>query len=61
MKFISFLNQDQEERLGLWYEGKTFDLAKSAEHLDIQIPSTMMAFLQNSEPFIPVPITLGNA
>lgn len=46
MKFISFLTQKDEERLGLMIHGKIIDLQKSAEQVGISLPSTMSEFLK---------------
>lgn len=48
MKFVSFLNQQGAERVGLIVNGRTFDLAKSGEALSHTVPSTMAEFLQES-------------
>lgn len=49
MKFVSFQNQEGAERAGLLVNGRTFDLAKSAEALSHALPSTMSEFLKDSE------------
>jgi fumarylacetoacetate (FAA) hydrolase len=45
MKLVSFL-KDDEERLGLFYNNKIFDLKKSAKEIGIKLPSTMKKFLK---------------
>ena len=45
MKFVSYLNK-KEERVGILYQDKVFDLQKSASSLKIKLPSTMKKFLE---------------
>ncbi|QQS38065.1 MAG: fumarylacetoacetate hydrolase family protein [Ignavibacteriales bacterium] len=45
MKFVSFL-KDDEERLGLFYNDKIYDLKKSAKEIGLKLPSTMKKFLK---------------
>ena len=48
MKFVSFLN-NSEERLGLFYQNKIYDLQNSGNELNIALPSTMGKFLNEFE------------
>ncbi|HMN24396.1 MAG TPA: fumarylacetoacetate hydrolase family protein [Ignavibacteriaceae bacterium] len=45
MKFVSYQNK-KEERVGLYYQDKVFDLQKAASALKIKLPSTMKKFLE---------------
>ncbi len=45
MKFVSYLNK-KEERVGIFYQDKVFDLQKAASSLKIKLPSTMKKFLE---------------
>jgi fumarylacetoacetate (FAA) hydrolase len=45
MKFISYINKN-EERLGILFNDKVFDLQKSASSIKIKLPSTMKKFLE---------------
>ncbi len=49
MKFVSFLNRQSEERLGFVFDGNIYDLQRSAEVLNVTLPSTMQKFLESSE------------
>ena len=49
MKFVSFQNNDREERLGLLVEGIVYDLQTSAESLGLKLPGTTTAFLTAGE------------
>ncbi len=48
MKFVSFLNND-EERLGIFYNNKIYDLKESGKLINLRFPSTMDRFLIESE------------
>ena len=48
MKFVSFQKKDKEY-IGIFYEGKIYSLKESAAEIDLELPSTMNLFLQNSE------------
>ena len=48
MKFVSYLNK-KEERLGLLFNDKVYDLQKSASSLKIKLPSTMKKFLEGED------------
>jgi fumarylacetoacetate (FAA) hydrolase len=48
MKFVSYLNK-KEERLGLLYNDKVYDLQKSASSLKIKLPLTMKKFLEGED------------
>ncbi len=45
MKLVSFLSARGEERVGLYVDGATFDLADTGVGLGLKIPSTMAALL----------------
>jgi fumarylacetoacetate (FAA) hydrolase len=45
MKFVSYLNK-KEERLGILFNNKVYDLQKSASIIKIKLPSTMKKFLE---------------
>ena len=51
MKFVSYLNK-KEERLGIIYEDKVYDLQKSAASIKIKLPATMKKFLEGEEAFM---------
>ncbi len=51
MKFISYLNK-KEERLGIIYEDKVYDLKNSSASIKIKLPSTMKKFLDGEEAFM---------
>ena len=46
MKFISYLDLDNEERLGLVINDCIYDFFASAKELDFQMPKTMHCFLE---------------
>ncbi|MGA8263164.1 MAG: fumarylacetoacetate hydrolase family protein [Ignavibacteriaceae bacterium] len=48
MKYVSFLN-NSEERLGLFYQNKIYDLQNSGNELNIALPSTMGKLLNEFE------------
>ncbi|MBC7474160.1 MAG: fumarylacetoacetate hydrolase family protein [Candidatus Sericytochromatia bacterium] len=47
MKFVSYLNMDNQECLGLYIDNNIIDIKKSSEKLSLNIPSKMSDFLQN--------------
>lgn len=49
MKFVSFLNKDQEERLGILLSDKVVDLNNAGKKLNLEIPSLMNEFLKKSD------------
>ncbi len=49
MKFVSFANSVNEERLGLFYNDQIFDLAQNALTVAVRLPSTMAEFLRQGE------------
>ena len=51
MKFISCLNK-KEERLGIIYGDKVYDLQKFAASIKIKLPPTMKKFLEGEEAFM---------
>jgi len=48
MKFVSYLNK-KEERLGILFNNKVYDLQKSASIIKIKLPSTMKKFLEGED------------
>jgi len=48
MKFVSYLNK-KEERLGILFNDKVYDLQKSASIIKIKLPSTMKKFLEGED------------
>ena len=46
MKLVSFQTAQGEERVGLFVEGRTMDLAASAAKLSLALPSTMNGLLE---------------
>ena len=46
MKLVSFLNKNNEERAGLFLQGKVADLQENAESIGIELPCTMSEFLE---------------
>ena len=48
MKFVSYLNK-KEERLGILFNDKVYDLQKSASSIKIKLPSTMKKFLEGED------------
>ncbi|MGR3320247.1 MAG: fumarylacetoacetate hydrolase family protein [Candidatus Anammoxibacter sp.] len=49
MKFVSFLNEQDQERLGFIIDQKVYDLQKVGSAMQIEAPSTMKDFLNDSE------------
>lgn len=49
MKFVSFLNTHDDERLGFLFGQKVFDLQDASQAMKLTIPSTMQNFLKESE------------
>lgn len=47
MKFVSFINSNNEERLGIYFNNNIYDLAKKASKLGIELPNTMADMLQS--------------
>lgn len=54
MKLVTFLNGNNEERLGLFHDGKVADLRKKARTMGFEIPSGMNEFLAGGEKFIEI-------
>lgn len=48
MRFVSF-QKKEKDRIGIEVNGKIYDLAKSAESIDIELPNRMRRFLRNWE------------
>jgi fumarylacetoacetate (FAA) hydrolase len=49
MKFQTFINQNNQTRLGILVGDKLYDLNKSASLLNIELPSNILSFLESSE------------
>lgn len=49
MKFVSFLNTHDDERLGFLFGQKVFDLQDASQAMKLTVPSTMQNFLKESE------------
>lgn len=49
MKFVSFLNTHDDERLGFLFDQKVFDLQDASQAMKLTVPSTMQNFLRESE------------
>ena len=47
MKLVSY--QSETHRVGLWHEGKVFDMARTARSIGLELPSTMLELLQMEE------------
>lgn len=53
MKIVSFLNNNSKERVGIYHEGKVYDLKKSGSILNIKLPSKMKKVLNKWEEYLP--------
>ena len=60
MKLVSF-NNNNEERLGLFNDGKVYDLQSSGKELNVTLPSTMSEFLNDFEQLFSQAIEVDNA
>ena len=49
MKFVSFRNNEHQERLGLYVNEQTYDLKENASIIGANLPDTMLAFLNGGE------------
>jgi fumarylacetoacetate (FAA) hydrolase len=49
MKFVSFLNSDKQERLGLYINGKIADLQKSGLQLGITVASDILSLMRGGD------------
>ena len=49
MKFVSFINKEKEERLGIIVNEKVIDLSLNAKKIALELPSSMNSFLNNAE------------
>lgn len=49
MRLVSFLNDDRIERVGLWVDGRTYDLGKAAGRLKEKEYSNIIDFLDDGE------------
>jgi len=49
MKLISFLNQNKQEHVGLWIEGRSYDLFEAGQALSIETATTMAELLEGGE------------
>ena len=52
MKFVSYKNSANQERLGLYVNGQTYDLKENAALIALTLPDTMLAFLNGGEKFM---------
>ncbi len=52
MKLVSFLNGENQERLGLYINGSIIDLQKTAAHFSVDLPSNMNDFLNGSATYL---------
>ena len=48
MKLVSYFDQDMEQ-LGIWHEGKIYNLSRNAARFALNIPDTMAMFLLDGE------------
>lgn len=48
MKLVSYFDQDMEQ-LGIWHDGKIYNLARNAARFALNIPDTMAMFLLDGE------------
>jgi fumarylacetoacetate (FAA) hydrolase len=48
MKLVSYIDQDTEQ-LGIWHDGKIYNLARNASRFALTIPDTMEMFLLDGE------------
>lgn len=51
MKLVSYLNK-KEERVGIFYNDKVYDLQKAASSINIKLPSTMKKFLEGESAYM---------
>ena len=49
MRFVSFLNTQDEERLGFVFNQKVYDIQEASQVMNQKVPSTMHVFLKDSE------------
>lgn len=49
MKFVSFLNSDNQERLGLFIDGKIADLQKVGSTMGIELPSDILSLMRGGD------------
>lgn len=61
MKFVSYSNMSNEERLGFVCDDKIYDLQDAATEMKITVPSTMQNFLINSEQNLEIARKVENA
>src|SRR6266446_6244733 len=48
MKLVSYIEQDLEQ-LGIWHDGKIYNLSRNASRFGLNIPDTMEMFLLDGE------------
>jgi hypothetical protein len=48
MKLVSYFEQDMEQ-LGIWHDGKIYNLSRNASRFALNIPDTMAMFLMDGE------------
>lgn len=58
MKLVSFLNTDNNERLGIFIDGKIADMQIVGKANGMDLPSTMADFLNESEQYLPLALEL---
>lgn len=49
MKFVSFKSTADEERIGLYVDGRVYDVRENARLIKLSLPSTMSEFLDGGE------------
>lgn len=49
MRFVSFFNTQDEERLGFVFDQKVYDIQEASQAMNQTVPSTMNVFLKDSE------------
>ena len=49
MKLVSFINQNNQERAGIFADGKVYDLSDGARSVGASLPPTMAEFLKGEE------------
>jgi len=54
MKFVSFKNKENQERFGLFYNDTIVDLALQSGHLDNNLPSNILDFLNGDNDYFGV-------
>jgi fumarylacetoacetate (FAA) hydrolase len=52
MKLVTYINNANQERLGLFINGKVADLSQAASIMDLSLPNSMNEFLQGGNEFM---------